>query len=207
MDYKEIEQEMEKTYDGISYKYLKMQKDDWDDKKYVNSFVSYLKPNSSILDIGCGTGELLEYFSSLGFKTMGIDVSQNMIDISKKRVTTNSRILKMSLYDISKIDEIFDGVVATFVFVHIPKEKIRDAIKSMVNKLKEGGIFFKVFTTSLKEGLQEEMLDRNYKYYAVNYSKDEIIEILEKNGMEILDVFSEIEINGVLTDIIISKKL
>lgn len=206
MDYKEIEQEMEKTYDGISCKYLKVQKDDWEDKKYVNSFISYLKPNSSILDIGCGTGELLEYFSSLGFKMMGIDISQEMVDISKKRVT-NSRILKMSLYDISKIDEIFDGVVATFVFVHVPKEKICDVIRSITCKLKRDGIFFTVFTTSLKEGLQKEMLDRNYNYYAVNYSKDEIIGILEKNGMELLDVFSEIEINGVLTDIIISKKL
>lgn len=206
MDYKEIEQEMEKTYDGISCKYLKMQKDDWEDKKYVNSFISYLKPNSSILDIGCGTGELLEYFSSLCFKTMGIDISREMVNISKKRVI-NSRVFKMSLYDVSKIKERFDGVVATFVFVHIPKEKISDVIKSINSKLKKDGIFFTVFTTSLIEGLQEEMLDRNYKYYAVNYSKDEIIGILEKNGMEILDVFSKIEINGVLTDIIISKKL
>lgn len=206
MDYKEIEQEMEKTYDGIAYKYLNEAKNDWNDKRYVDRFISYLPSNSSILDIGCGTGELLEYFSSLGFKTTGIDISQKMVDISKKRVV-NSLVLKMSLYDIFKIHECYDAVVATFLFVHIPKEKICDVIKSINDKLKKGGIFFTVFTTSLKEGLQEEILDNNYKYYAVNYSKDEIIKELNNNGMEILDIFSNVNINNVLADIIIAKKI
>ncbi len=206
MNYKEIEQEMEKTYDGISCKYFDEAKNDWKDKRYVDCFINYLPSNSSILDVGCGTGELLEYFSSLGFKTTGIDISKKMVDISRKRVV-NSHILKMSLYDISMLRDNFDAIVATFVFVHIPKEKIGEVIKNISNKLKNGGLFFIVFTTSLKEGLQEEPLDSNYKFYAVNYTNEEIIGILKNNSMEILKVFDNTKVNSIVASIIIAKKL
>lgn len=135
MNYLEIEREMTKTYNAIATKYEKEAQEDWKDKKYVDNFLNYINKNDSILDIACGTGELLKYYNDKGFRTTG-----------------------------------FDAISATFTLVHIPKEKINEFIKKVSERLNEDGIFFTVFTTSLQEGIQEEPLDRNYKYYAVNYS-------------------------------------
>ena len=48
-----------------------------------------LVSGSSHLDIGCGTGNLLEYSDSLGFKAKGIDVSPGMIKVARSKLNSN----------------------------------------------------------------------------------------------------------------------
>lgn len=205
MNYLEIEKEMTKTYNAIARKYEKEAEEDWKDRKYVNKFLTYLNHNDSVLDIACGTGELLKYYNDVGLKTTGIDISKEMVNISKSKVP-NANIMNMSLYDIDILEEKFDGISVTFTLVHIPKEKINEVIGKINGKLKDNGKLFLVFTTSLKEGLQAEPLDSNYKYYAVNYSRDEVCNILENNGFEILESKEETRINKSNVGIIIARK-
>lgn len=205
MNYLEIENEMAKTYNAIANKYEKEAEADWKDKEYVNKFLKYLKNKSSVLDIGCGTGELLKYYNDIGLKTTGIDISKVMVNISKNKVP-NANIFNMSLYDIDKLEEEFDGISVTFTLVHIPKEKINEVIRKINKKLKDNGKIFIVFTTSLEEGLQEEPLDKNYKYYAINYSTNELCNILENNKFEILESKEKVIINKSKVGIVIARK-
>lgn len=205
MNYLEIEKEMTKTYNAIARKYEKEAEEDWKDKRYVNKFLTYLNHNDSVLDIACGTGELLKYYNDAGLKTTGIDISKEMVNISKSKVP-NANIINMSLYDIDTLEEKFDGISVTFTLVHIPKEKINEIIGKINEKLKEKGKLFIVFTTSLKEGLQAEPLDSNYKYYAINYSRDEVCNLLENNGFEILESKEKTRINRSNVGIIIARK-
>ena len=46
-------------------------------------FSFYVLPDSKILEVGCGTGELLNYLKPS--KGIGVDISPNMIDIAKKK--------------------------------------------------------------------------------------------------------------------------
>lgn len=62
-----------------------------------------------------------------------------------------------------------------------------------------------VFTTSLKEGMQEEPLDNSCKYYVVNYTKNEICNILIDTGFTILES-EEDRVNKSKIGIIIAKK-
>lgn len=91
--------------------------------------------------------------------------------------------------------------------VHIPKEKINEVVNSISERLNQNGIFFSVFTTSLKEGIQEEPLDSNCKYYAVNYSNPEIEDILSNNGFKILESIEATRINKSDVGIVVAKKI
>lgn len=204
MNYLQIEKEMTKTYNTIASKYEKEAQEDWKDKKYVDKFLKYLNNNNSILDIACGTGELLKYYNDKNFVTTGIDISKEMINISKRKAP-NAKIIEMSLYDIDKLEEKFDGISATFILVHIPKEKINEIIQKIRSRLNKNGILLIVFTTLLKEGMQEEPLDNSCKYYVVNYSKDEICNNLIDAGFTILES-EEDRINKSKIGIIIAKK-
>lgn len=206
MDYIEIEKEMTKTYNAIAVKYEKEAQEDWKDKKYVDMFLNQFNSNAKILDIACGTGELLKYYTDKGFVANGIDISKEMVNISKRKAPDANAIEK-SLYDIDKLEERFDGISATFIFVHIPKEKINDVIKKIKGRLNQNGIFFMLFTTSLQEGMQEEPLDNRYKYYVVNYSKEEIENVLTDNGFEILESVEETRIDKSDIAIILAKKV
>lgn len=205
MNYLEIEKEMTKTYNGIAKKYEQEAKNDWNDKKEVDEFLKHLKLNDYILDIGCGTGELIKYYNDKKFKVSGIDISREMIKISKEKVPT-ANIKKMSVYEIDKLDEEFDGISMTYLLVHIPKESIKNVMLKVSEILKNEGVIFIVFTTKLKEGLQEEPLDSNYKYYAINYSLDEVKDILASTGFHILKSQEKVNDNKYNIGIIIAKK-
>lgn len=205
MNYFEIEKEMTKTYNTIAEKYREEAKDDWKDKKYVDKFLSYLSTGASVLDIGCGTGELLEYYSDNGFVSAGIDVAEEMIRISKEKVPS-AGVRNLSLYNMDKMGEKFDAISATFVLVHVPKEKINEVVEKVYERLNDGGVFFAQFTTSLQEGLQDEPLDNSCKYYAVNYSNDEICSVLENHGFSVLDNITDEEINSNGVGVVIARK-
>lgn len=205
MNYLEIEKEMTNTYNKIAKKYIEEAKQDWENKKYADMFLSYLNNNASILDIGCGTGELLKYYSDKGFEVAGLDISGEMLNIAKEKVPS-SKFIQMSVYDINKIEEKFDGISATFVLVHISKEKINEVVEKIYGRLNKGGIFFTLFTTSLQEGMQQEPLDNSCKYYAINYSNKEVIEVLQNNNFEILQNIENDRINKTEIGIVIARK-
>jgi len=66
-------------------------------KKICNGLVSKAKH----LDVGCGTGDLIEYSHSLGFNVKGIDISPAMIKKAKERLNSNIDISCNSFFDIS----------------------------------------------------------------------------------------------------------
>ncbi len=92
-------------------------------------------PHSSICDIGCGTGTILNYLNPK--KGVGIDISSKMIKIAKKKY---AECKNLSFY-ISNIEEQpikgkFDYLLFTDVIEHtVNKEKvIRNISLSMTNK-------------------------------------------------------------------------
>ena len=76
----------------------------------------YLKQNSltSVLDIGSGTGTFAIDLSRTGVRVHGVDLSDEMIEISKSKAQEIGSTASFSLADmrdLSNINEEFDGVV------------------------------------------------------------------------------------------------
>jgi ubiquinone/menaquinone biosynthesis C-methylase UbiE len=69
------------------------------------------KPSTALLDVGCGTGEHLKYFSS-DFQCMGIDINRDMIEIAKKKVP-NAEFKVANMMDFG-LREMFDVIVCLF---------------------------------------------------------------------------------------------
>ena len=59
-----------------------------------------LVSGSSHLDIGCGTGNLLEYSDSLGFKAKGIDVSPGMIKVARSKLNSNIDLSCTNIFEL-----------------------------------------------------------------------------------------------------------
>ena len=123
------------------------------------------------LDIACGTGELLKYYTNKGFKANGFDISNEMVNISKRKVP-NAKIIKMSLYDIDKLEENCDGISATFALVHIPKEKINEFIEKInidLNEMTEDEKY--IYYTLIKKEKRSFSLDIWKKIVIDEYNK------------------------------------
>ena len=76
-----------------------------------------LNPRESmrILDVGCGTGNFSIKLSQLGCSVVGIDVSENMLEIAKKksaRLNLNIKFLHGNSEELPFDDESFDAVIS-----------------------------------------------------------------------------------------------
>lgn len=74
------------------------------EKNEIDIFLSIIKKNKTVLDIGCGDGKLLrELKIKKNCNCYGIDFSKNLIDIAKKK----SKGINYFCMDMCKIEELF----------------------------------------------------------------------------------------------------
>lgn len=58
-----------------------------------------------ILDIPCGTGRYFEMYESLNLSYIGIDISQDMIDIAQKRITADiGKCIEGNIWELNRED-------------------------------------------------------------------------------------------------------
>jgi len=98
------------------------------------------KEGMKVLDVGCGTGNFSLKLAKRGCKVVGIDVSNAMLEIAKKKAemeNLNIKFLKMDAHNLDFEDESFDGVfsIATVEFI----EDFQKAIDEMFRVVKKGG--------------------------------------------------------------------
>jgi ubiquinone/menaquinone biosynthesis C-methylase UbiE len=105
-----------------------------------------IKQGDYVLDLGCGTGRLLEYVAVLvgrDGKAVGIDPAEHRIAIAKKRTRTFSHVelIVGSDHDLREIPEnTFDVVYINSVFHHIEGKAAKEAAVLNIHRiLKRGG--------------------------------------------------------------------
>ncbi len=94
---------------------------------------------NSALDFGCGTGRSTRFLKDLGFQTLGVDISSQMLDIARQ-FDPDGEYLLVGDADLSQIhDRRFDLILSAFTF---------DNIQSLESKVK----LFTEFKQLLKAG-------------------------------------------------------
>ncbi len=176
------------------------------ERNVINNLSKY-KIKGRILDIGCGTGYHFENLSKYG-KVYGIDISQRLIYIAKKR---SSLLVVADLQSLPFKDNSFDVAVSIFGALNHVKN-IEKAISEVKRVLCPGGIFLftvanvfnifwilkmlkrlrvrKIFKALRKrEGyIVRKIRGKRYKLWTRFYSIGEIKKIISKD-FEILEVF------------------
>ena len=109
---------------------------------------------TDVLDFGCGTSEELLYFTQLGYSVRGIDISPEMISISKKKLPAAQFFTGDIRSYVS--EKKFDNAVCVFDTVnYITKPDELSGFFRCVNKsLKTGGLF--LFDFNSVYGLKNE---------------------------------------------------
>lgn len=144
------------------YKYSKMISGFYDvvydkilDKSGLNFYLGeILKAKGSVLEIGCGTGRIFVPALKRGADIYGIDISENMIEILKKKIPEEEfeRITLCSVSELS-MKRKFSLIVAPFrMFSHLitVKEQLT-ALKNIYRHLaKDGKFIFDVFVPDYK---------------------------------------------------------
>lgn len=128
---------------------------------------SHIKPESTVVDVGCGTGFLTQQVAmrtqGTG-KIVGVDLSQSMLQTAKDNMTKLGLLgsMEFKVADAEKLpldDGFADAVVGNMILHHCPRP--RRAVSEMTRILKEGGRLAVADLEKHNERwLREEMADR-----------------------------------------------
>lgn len=98
----------------------------------------FIKDNSKILDAGCGTGDLLSILANnKSLKLYGIDISKEMIKISRRKLKNKAKIQLSSAEELKFAKNYFDYVFSIDAFHHYESQD--KAMKNFQRILKKRG--------------------------------------------------------------------
>jgi len=130
-----------------------------DVKNIQKLLLEVFSKNSSLLEIGCGSGRDANFMIENNYKLTAIDASKEMILEAKKI----HPLLENSLHVVTIPDELsfntnsFDGIYSIATLMHLEEKEIKKTIQKIYDMLKGNGIF--LFSVSI----QRDDIDKNFK--------------------------------------------
>lgn len=169
---------LKETYNRIAEDWTREHsQDDWW-MPGVNKFISFLKPGSFVLDIGCASGHKAKYLISKGLKVTGIDFSEKMIEIIKREIPGYDFFV-MDMKNLDDLKGNFDGIFAQNVLLHVSKKEVLKVLKTWLGKLRNSGYIYLSLKEKREDGPEEEVAKENdygydYERFFSYFTLDEI---------------------------------
>lgn len=99
--------------------------------------IADLRRGESILEVGCGTGHYLQFFSKTRMKTMGVDLSFPMLRSAQKKMGEKNGLCLGKAEELPFKTKSFDAVslITTLEFVEDPQKALREAVRVSRDKI------------------------------------------------------------------------
>ena len=148
-----------------------------DYKSWYNFLRNYIKDKGEVLDLGCGTGEFIYRFLKDGFSVTGVDISEDMLRVSKKKI--ENKKLKNNSYKLinENIINYENGSEADYIICNFDtvnylkdeKEFLKFIEKCNKNLKKDGFLIFDAVTEDIFEEIFENdiFLDEEPEYTSI----------------------------------------
>jgi SAM-dependent methyltransferase len=97
-----------------------------------------LKPGQSLLDVGCGTCDILKSLPNIHYT--GVDLSPSYIERAQARFGDRGQFLVGNIYELEQIaDRKYDAVLAQGVLHHLDDDEVTAFVRFAATKLSAGG--------------------------------------------------------------------
>jgi SAM-dependent methyltransferase len=146
-----------------------------------------------ILDLGCGNGRHVIFFTELGFDVYGVDISKEAIEIAKAWLSKKGLKANLTVADIEKLpfqNKFFDVVISYGVLDHIlftKSKKVMDEISRVL--IPKGYVYITLRSTEDSEFARGKKIAHNTFLLQEGYEKGIIQHYFDLE--EINELFSE----------------
>jgi ubiquinone/menaquinone biosynthesis C-methylase UbiE len=171
-----------KGYDEIAREY-QANRHIFDNVEVLKEFSNYLPKNARILDAGCGAGvPCAKLLVQAGFEVVGIDFSASMLKMAKKNVP-EATLIKEDMTKLGFRDNTFDGLVALYSIIHVPREMHASLYQSFHRILKPDGIMLICLGSDEWEGEDEYF---GARMFWSEYNLEEALQMVKNAGIQII---------------------
>lgn len=158
---------------------------------YVDVILEGLPPGARVLDVGCGTGNLIaRHIVRRGYRVTGVDQSQRMLEIAG-RVIPEAELIHADMVRV-QLDGTFAAAVAWDSIFHVERKHHAAVYRKLARSLAPGGrLLLSVGGSDVissgadsdAEGFTSEMFGHTFFYsgYAPHVAR----QLLEAEGFEI----------------------
>jgi len=172
--------------DNLLYAYDQPQRLRAIDRALARAKIS-INSDTKILDIGCGTGDLIGALMEHGQPEInGIDISDETISYAQKRFAANTkvRLFCTRVEDMDFLSNSFDLAVGINVLQHINDEQaFSKAVDSVIRVVKVGGHILAMDFSPVR------VANRKPAPYLIVRSRQEYIDAFEKSGCRFISEF------------------
>jgi cyclopropane fatty-acyl-phospholipid synthase-like methyltransferase len=172
---------------------------DWADSWYENNsmmpilefFMSLLPENPCVLDLGCGAGYESMRLASLGAKVSGVDISENSIQIARKKnpeIPFYIKDIRNVGSDLGK----FDGIISIAALIHVTEDELNKVFTEAIEHLNKNGYFAVIFSDG--KGYSERrsvstINNKKYNRYFCMHDRDEMNRAAKSVGFEFIQEY------------------
>lgn len=158
---------------------------------FLGEVLARLGEGSDVLELGCGPGSAAAALSA-GRRYVGVDLSRVQLSIARRRVP-HARFVRGDFTSMEFRPASFDGVVAFYVFMHVPREELAPTFERISGWLRPGGRLMLTLSTTDADDRVEDWLDVPMFFAGTTPETNE--RLLREMGLrlEISEVREEVE--------------
>ncbi|MDO8650025.1 MAG: class I SAM-dependent methyltransferase, partial [Candidatus Berkelbacteria bacterium] len=174
------------TYDNLAADYVTHYVDRTPYQDLYDYFIAHLQ-GKRVLDVGCGAGHDVAFFTSHDLEVTGMDLSTKLLAFAKKSVPKAS-FTKMDMRTLEFPPKMFDGLWVMTSFQHLPKTNALKTLRGFKRVLKDSGILYISVTEGEGEGMVGKDRYQGMQKHFSNYVELEIRDLLANAGFRVLEV-------------------
>jgi ubiquinone/menaquinone biosynthesis C-methylase UbiE len=158
-----------------------------DDLEVLSKYLGH-PTGQSILDVGCGTGDVLRALANQGYTAVGVDISEHMIALAKLQIANVTRgSVSLELCDMCELPadwtDRFDAALCITALQHqsVIGGRFDKALSEFHRVLKPGGFMRIDSRIGLDSGF-----DPDLRYIQVFSDKSEVLKHIHQAGFEVM---------------------
>jgi SAM-dependent methyltransferase len=189
-----------KEWEKCFKKNLQMSVWPWSDLvSYVMRYACPTGKDFRVLELGCGAGANIPFFTSLGVNYFAIDGSPMIIEILKKKFPSISKnIIQGDFTSEIPFEGNFDLIVDRCAITHNTTDSIKNCLSNIYDKLKKNGKYIGIdwFSTHNSDFLNGQTIDAD-KFTKTGYEKGMFTNVEQvhfSDKTHLLELFSDFEI-------------
>lgn len=158
---------------------------------FLREVLARLGEGSSVLELGCGPGTAAAALSA-GRRYVGVDLSRVQLSTARQWVP-DAAFIRGDFTSMAFRPDSFDGVVAFYVFMHVPRDEVSPTFERIFGWLRPGGRLMLTLPTNDAVGEVEEWLD--VPMFFAGFAPERNERLLREAGfdLELSEIHEEIE--------------
>jgi ubiquinone/menaquinone biosynthesis C-methylase UbiE len=185
---------VEQGYDQVAHEYARLEGEiEWPRLRWLNKLLDELEPGSSVLDLGCGSGDPADIEISKEHQVTGVDISEAQIELARNNVPAGDFIHG----DAGTVEfpaASFDAVISFYTLDHIPRAEHSTILRRIYRWLRAGGYLL----ISIEAGEYDDFVGEwlGVPMFISCFDPETMRHMVSEAGFELLESAIETQVEG-----------